>query len=191
MKRTDPIDLNGHGAIRAYFAKGVIGEDTLRRGCDEQQTNFSSPDNFPKEIAKAIKEGRMSKMGVPEMYYVSDMLLPSAMKNLVNAEVYGCGKISKLPKKLQKEVMAKISRIISNNENCITEIDNKDNCDYYAEISGALSFFDWSKTKEGSNYWQEINEMLVGFTPDDDDEVDRESFWKLFAVKKNRQPAWR
>src|SRR4030042_6604130 len=48
-------DLPGHGAI-TYFTG--IGEG-IQREC----TDFSSPDNFPPEIVKAIKEGRLSQIG--------------------------------------------------------------------------------------------------------------------------------
>ena len=49
-------DLTGHGAIRWYF--GEDGE-LLKGGKEKECTNFSTPDNFPKEISTAIKRGEM------------------------------------------------------------------------------------------------------------------------------------
>ena len=60
-----PDDLTGHGAIRRYFGKD--GE-LLTGGKERECTDFSSPDNFPKIIVKAIKQGEMwgFEGGLPE-----------------------------------------------------------------------------------------------------------------------------
>ena len=50
-------DLTGHGAIRWYFAKDDI---PLQGGKEKECTDFSTPDNFPKAIVKAIKRGEMA-----------------------------------------------------------------------------------------------------------------------------------
>ena len=51
-------DKLGHGAIRYYY--------NLKGGEDREYTDFSSPSNFPKEIAEAIKSGVFRGMGTPE-----------------------------------------------------------------------------------------------------------------------------
>jgi hypothetical protein len=58
-------DLTGHGAIRWYFGKD---DKPLEAGKERECTNFSTPDNFPKAIAKAIKRGEMwgFEYGTPE-----------------------------------------------------------------------------------------------------------------------------
>ena len=58
-------DIKGHGAIRAYFNGGnqELGKK-LQWGKEKENTDLSSPDNFPPQIVLAIKEGRMSRIGM-------------------------------------------------------------------------------------------------------------------------------
>jgi hypothetical protein len=50
-------DIMGHGAIRYFYPE-------LKRGKERECTNFSTPNNFPVEIVKAIKEGKLSLIGI-------------------------------------------------------------------------------------------------------------------------------
>jgi antirestriction protein len=51
-------DLCGHGAIRSYYP------ELKDKGIDKETICFSTPKNFPKEIVKAIKEGKLSRIGI-------------------------------------------------------------------------------------------------------------------------------
>ena len=51
-------DLCGHGAIESYYF------ELKGKGSNMECIDFSSPDNFPKEILKAIKLGKFSRFGV-------------------------------------------------------------------------------------------------------------------------------
>ena len=51
-------DLPGHGAIRHYYP------ELKEKGINKECTDFSSPKNFPKEIVSAIKQGKLSRIGV-------------------------------------------------------------------------------------------------------------------------------
>ena len=51
-------DLQGHGAIEHYYP------ELAGKGINKECEDFSSPDNFPKEIAKALIEGKMSNIGI-------------------------------------------------------------------------------------------------------------------------------
>ena len=64
-------DIMGHGAIRFYYE---IGQKGHNREC----TNFLNPDNFPAVIQNAIKKGKFSKIGIPEV--VNQVLTKSAKK---------------------------------------------------------------------------------------------------------------
>ena len=57
-KSTD--DYVGHGAIRWYY--GLEQKDGRNVGC----TDFSSPENFPTMIVRAIKRGDMQGLGTSE-----------------------------------------------------------------------------------------------------------------------------
>jgi len=52
-------DLTGHGAIRWYYNLKAWA------GINKECTDFSSPRNFPREIAEAIKRGLFEGMGIP------------------------------------------------------------------------------------------------------------------------------
>ena len=58
-------DIKGHGAIRTYFNGGnqELGKK-LQWGKEKENTDLSSPNNLPAEIVQAIKEGRMSRIGM-------------------------------------------------------------------------------------------------------------------------------
>src|SRR5208283_3380755 len=57
-------DIKGHGAIRTYFNGGnqELGKK-LQWGKEKENTDFSSPDNFPDDFVKSIKAGELSKIG--------------------------------------------------------------------------------------------------------------------------------
>ena len=50
-------DIKGHGAIEHYF--GIKGKH-------HECTDFSSPNNFPAEIVKAMKSGAFRGIGIPD-----------------------------------------------------------------------------------------------------------------------------
>jgi len=53
-------DYVGHGAIRFFYEldSGI--------GTQKECTNFSTPQNFPPQIVKAIKDGKFWRLGIPE-----------------------------------------------------------------------------------------------------------------------------
>ena len=51
------MDLCGHGAIRSYYP------ELKGKGTNHEITDFSNQRNFPKSIAKAIKDGKMIRIG--------------------------------------------------------------------------------------------------------------------------------
>jgi hypothetical protein len=55
-------DYTGHGAI-GYFYANEDGK-LMRGGTENGCTDFSTPDNFPPEIVKAIKLGQMRGLGI-------------------------------------------------------------------------------------------------------------------------------
>jgi hypothetical protein len=51
-------DLCGHGAVESYYP------ELKGKGLNRECSDFSSPGNFPKEIVKAIKQGKLSRIGI-------------------------------------------------------------------------------------------------------------------------------
>ncbi len=62
-------DYVGHGAIREYYGLSSYFEGN--REC----TDFSTPANFPPEIAKAIKDGKFRGLGAPAQLITQDALV--------------------------------------------------------------------------------------------------------------------
>ena len=52
------VDISGHGAIENYYP------ELAGKGENKECVDFSTPNNFPKEIVRAIKSGRMTKFGI-------------------------------------------------------------------------------------------------------------------------------
>src|SRR4030042_491139 len=51
-------DIKGHGAIENYYP------ELKNKGINEECEDFSTPDNFPKDIVKDIKNGNFEGVGV-------------------------------------------------------------------------------------------------------------------------------
>ena len=51
-------DIEGHGAIEHYYP------ELSGKGENKECEDFSTPDNFPKEIVEAIKQGKLSRIGI-------------------------------------------------------------------------------------------------------------------------------
>ena len=70
----DPYDYCGHGFARLYFGtENPDGSITpLEGGVDKEVTDFSSPANFPAQIAEDLKRGRFCGVFAPP----TEILLP-------------------------------------------------------------------------------------------------------------------
>jgi hypothetical protein len=51
-------DICGHGAIEHYYP------ELARKGENKECNDFSTPANFPKEIVRAIKSGKITRIGI-------------------------------------------------------------------------------------------------------------------------------
>jgi hypothetical protein len=51
-------DICGHGAIENYYPE-LAGQ-----GFNKECTDFSTTDNFPKEVVRAIKSGKLTRFGI-------------------------------------------------------------------------------------------------------------------------------
>lgn len=60
LKEVGVDDIKGHGAIRKFFN---IAQD---KGTNKECLDFSSPDNFPKDIVRDIKRGLFVGFGVAQ-----------------------------------------------------------------------------------------------------------------------------
>lgn len=65
-------DVKGHGAIDKYY--GLNG-----KGIHKECEDFSTPDNFPKEIQEKLKNGEMADIGI-----AFDILTPKAYQEYKN-----------------------------------------------------------------------------------------------------------
>lgn len=148
-------DLIGHGAIRWYFE--------CKNGYEYECFDFSTPKNFPKEIVKAIKSGKMRGLAAP------DKLLLKGVRDKL---------LTKINKTRQKNVQQALNRISKNKE---ARYDPNKN------YGGKHPFnhFIWDETQEGFKFWKNNNKNEKSF------EISMDAFWDAFAIKKNRPKVWR
>ena len=167
-KSLDGRDKTGHGAIRHIF--GLSDSVGVQRECE----NFSKPSNFPPEIAKAIKRGELSRIGTPPGREWSSLLRQLRLfRPKLTAKrlkpIFGLVKT--------KQILTKLSRIRRRKEGRYNPMHDWGRAE--------CGFFEWKATKEGQDYWREINSLLLR-------ELEPEaSFWKLFKIKKNRVKCWK
>ena len=80
-------DWHGHGAIRWFYSN-------LKGGVERECTDFSSPTNFPPELVKAIKAGRMWGFGITnEMRAMLRKPALAEYDKVCNAALAECDKV--------------------------------------------------------------------------------------------------
>jgi hypothetical protein len=78
-------DLCGHGAILAYYP------ELKDKGTHKECTDFSSPKNFPKEIARALIQGRLANSGI-----ALDVLNDAGRAKYLEIEQPACAKYEEI-----------------------------------------------------------------------------------------------
>jgi hypothetical protein len=204
---------NGHGAIKKFFELSERGfERCMRRECQD----FSTPNNFPKQVVDAIKELKLVRMsrGNSNWEYLLRLLNDESQQainkdydkwranrngNNYSEPNYDPAEIPNLKfrrfvsKRLKNEVIEKLVRIRVNLEAHIGKS--------HGGSDSFLQFFNWSETKEGKAYWWNINRMRI-FEPlpelETADMVDmsnrhywHDRVWESFKNPENRNPLWR
>ena len=160
-------DIKGHGAIRTYFngGKQEIGKKLTSWGKEKENTDLSSPDNFPDDIVQAIKEGRMSRIGFS--------------LDLLNDE----GKLKYY--KITDQALAEYNKI---KDQALAEY-NKITDQAWAEYNKIKdpAWAEYNKIKDPA--WAEYNKIkdqaLAEYY-----KIKDPAGWKLFAQKKYRNLLW-
>ena len=148
-------DLKGHGAIRHYYP------ELKGRGVDRECSDFSTPNNFPKEIVNRINKGQMSRIGV-----CPKILTPSVRKKYDKIKQAARKEYDKIKHAAWKEY-DKIEHAAWKEYYNRKEYDKIDQAawkEYYKLEQAAL---------------KECNKII------------QVAFWKLAKVKKNRVKAWK
>ena len=159
-------DIKGHGAIRTYFNGGnqELGKK-LQWGKEKENTDLSSPNNFPPEIVLAIKEGRMSRIGMS-----LDLL------NDKGKEKYNKIKDQALDeyKKIKDPALAEYKKITDQAWAEYKKIKDQAWAEYNKIKDQSLA--EYNKIKDQA--WAEYNK------------IKDQAFWKIFPQKKYRNPLW-
>lgn len=188
-------DFSGHGAISFYY-------DLTKSYIHHEISDFSTPDNFPSEIAKAIKEGKMKRISESAPYRCLLELLNSKgkdrLKQLRSKETkkYNSEREPITPKQFLER--AKFNKCVSKEEKLeITEKLERIAKSYGDEkmyfcggCSSVIRYFNWDSTDEVNNYWQSIADRKLLVEDAIPRAISHKIIWKLFDKKKYKNPLW-
>jgi len=164
-------DYTGHGAIRLFYG---LEQD---EGMDKECTDFSTPDNFPAAIVRAIKKGDMRGLGtavqlLSELAWVEHERIEQSAwveyKKIVQPALAKCERIEQSAwveyKKIVQPALAKCERIEHS-----TLVEHK--------RIVLLAWVEYERT------WRPA---LVEYK-----KTVQQVFWDLFAILENRNYAWK
>ena len=181
-------DIKGHGAIRTYFNGGnqELGKK-LQWGKEKENTDLSSPDNFPPEIVLSIKEGQMSRIGASldllndkgkeEYNKIKDQAL-AEYKKITDPAWAECKKITDPAwaecKKITDQAWAECKKIT---DPALAE---------YKKIKDQA----WAEYKKITDpAWAECKKITDPALAEYK-KIKDQAFWKIFSQKKYRNPLW-
>ena len=174
-------DLDGHGAIRWYY--------NFEGGLDKECTDFSTPDNFPLEIVKAIKSGKMRGLGIaeglltPKVITKYKRILQSALAEYDRMEQSAYAEC----KEIAQSALAEYEKI------------QLTFAEYEKIKQSALAFAEYEKIQQSAfAKYKKIQqparvkyEKIEQLAYAEYKKTKQSMFWDLFAVKKNRVKKWR
>ena len=184
-------DVVGHGAIDWFF-------DLKGRGVHKECTDFSSPDNFPDEIVRAIKSGAFKSMGVcPEILNLSALAEYEKIEQSALAE---CEKIEqsalaeyekvKQPAKAEYEKVtqpawAEYGKIVKSALAEYKKIEQsaKAECDKISQSA-------WAEYKKIEQSAKAECEKISQSAWAECEKIEQDTFWRLVIDAKNRSTAW-
>lgn len=164
-----PKDCNGYELIRAFY--NIDSGDGVEREC----TDFSTPENFPPQIAQAIKSGKMRGMAI-----VPELLTKSALAEYKKILHPAQAKYDKIIKPLQAESQ-KIIKPYWTNYQKIIQLSQDEQVRRAAEA-------------EYDKITMPLSDKLyktAGPAQDEYRTAKLKVFWDLFAIQGNRVKAWR
>ena len=157
---SNPDDYVGHEAIRFYYR---IAEGA---GDDGECSDFSTPDNFPSEIVKAIKEGKLRGLGqTPE-----GLLAPPAYKDYLAKKDQLHKDYQTNADQLHKDYQAKVDPLF---EDYLAKKDQLHK-DCQAKVDPLFE-----------DYLAKVGQLRKDYLAKAD-----QLYWDLFAIPENRNHKW-
>ncbi len=183
LQKHDPNRGNwtGHGAIMFYF-----GMDK-RKGAQRECNDFSTPENFPKEIVTAIKAGKMTGFDCPDA-----LLSGPAWAEYEKIQ----GPALAEYKKIQGAALAEYKKIKGAALAEYKKIKGAAWAEY--EKIGGAALAEYKKIKGAA--WAEYEKIggaalaeykkIEGAAWAEYEKIQGAAFWTLFALPENRNPLW-
>ena len=164
------VDVVGHGAINRYYHLDGRG---IHREC----IDFSSPDNFPPEIVKAIKKGLFKGMGV-----CPQILTQPAMAEYEKIQQQAMAEYRKIEqpawaeyRKIQQQAMAEYEKIEQPAWAEYRKIEQQAMAEYRKITQQAWA--EYRKIEQPA--WAEYRK------------IEQQAFWKLAVNPDNRVDGWK
>ena len=185
-------DIKGHGAIEHYF--GIKGK---HREC----TDFSSPNNFPAEIVKAMESGAFRGIGIPD---ASQVLTKKAYTDYESkrasldadyeskcAALYADYESKRAP--LYADYLSKRASLYADYESKRDALDadylSKHAplyADYLSKRAPLYADYESKRAPLCADYESKRASLDADYLPKRDD-----LFWDIFMDKKNRAKVWK
>ena len=174
-------DLHGHGAIEWFYPE-------LKGKCENKEcTDFSTPNNFPKQIVKAIKDGELSKIG-----YNTSLLNAKGMAEYNKIEQSAWKEYNKIQQPALEEYY-KIKRSEWAEYNKIEQPELEE----YNKIK-KLAWAKYKKIKQQA--WVEYKKIeqsaleeyykIQQSALEEYKKIQQSALWKIFNQKKYRAKGW-
>jgi hypothetical protein len=186
-------DIKGHGAIRHYYS------ELKDKGIEKECEDFSTPENFPKDIVKEIKEGKFYNIGI-----CVDILMASArakyekVKASARAEYWKVeasswaeyGKVEASARaeydKVEASARAEYWKVVAPAWAEYKKVEASARAKYEKVVASERAEYGKVVASERAEYdkveasaWAEYHEKIHA------------AFWKIAIKKSNRKPIWR
>jgi len=174
-------DLCGHGAIEGYYP------ELKNKGINKEQTDFSSPANFPKDIAQAIKANNMIKIG-----FNTNLLNSKGKVEYEKIEQSAYAKYEKIRQsalaeyeKIQQSALAEYEKIQQSAWAKYEKIRQSAYAEYEKIEQSAYAKYEKIRQSAWAEYEKIRQPALAEY-----EKIKQPACWKLFKQKKYRNKNW-
>ena len=196
-------DLTGHGAIDFFY-------DLKGKGKNKECTDFSTPDNFPPAIVRAIKAGEFRGLGIAKELLTApawakyEKVTDSALAEYEKVKAPAKAKYEKVEapawaeyNKVTDSAWAKYEKVKAPAWAEYNKVTDSALAEFEKVMAPARAKYEKVTAPAKAKYkkvtasaWAEYKKVTASAWAEYN-KVGSKTFWDLFAVRKNRAKKWR